>query len=269
MTDPFSEFAELYEITHRDKSDDLDLYRGLARTEGGPILELGCGTGRVAIVLAREGHAVTGVDCSRPMLAIGRRKLRREPAPVRARVELVKQDIRTLDLPRGDFPLGLMPYAEFAHLLDRQGQLDALRRVRAHLKKNGCLVISMSNWDPREPRIAFDPARPADAVRLLPLTDEGVFRDPERGWVVTRRMARGYDPSVQTAVHLYVHEIADMEGRPIAKREIALPIRYLFRYEMEMLLEQAGFRVEALYGFYDKSPFRFDSKRMIFVTRRA
>ena len=102
----------------------------------------------------------------------------------------------------------------------------------------------------------------------MPLKYEGIFYDEKNERMITRFIARGFDPSVQTAIHVYVHEITDKDGRLIARKTNVLPIRYIFRFEMELLLEKAGFIIENIYGYYDKSEFKFNSKRMIFVARK-
>src|SRR5436305_12502961 len=77
---------------------DTDFYRRLARETGGPILEVGCGTGRVAAALARDGHQVLGVDLSAPMLRLAERRRAALSADVAARLSFHRADMSTLDL---------------------------------------------------------------------------------------------------------------------------------------------------------------------------
>lgn len=266
--DAFEDFAELYELTHRGKDDDLELYLGAASDVEAPILEIGCGTGRVAFALANAGHEVVGVDLSSSMLAIARRKLDELAPDVRDRVRLEQQDMVKLDLGSSRFPLVLMPFAELAHLPDRKQHEETLARIHRHLEPGGTLILSMSNWDARETRIHYEPTRRTGFGPSMPLTFEGIFEDRDGDRLIHRYLARGYDPSRQMALHAYVHEITDRDGRMIAKKTHLIPIRYIFRFEMELLLENAGFEIEALHGYYDRSPFRHDSRRMIFVARK-
>ncbi|RMG24398.1 MAG: class I SAM-dependent methyltransferase [Methanobacteriota archaeon] len=268
IIEPFDDFAEIYELTHSAKDDDLPLYLEYAQKCGSPILELGCGSGRVTLKLAGAGYTVVGIDLSRKMLDIARRKLQEAPQEVQQRIELDQQDMSRLHLPGKQFNLALMPYGEFAHVLERERQDATLKAVYNHLRPGGRLIIGMSNWDPHEERISFEKVGIARWGHSMPLKFEGVFYDEENERVITRYLARGYDPSVQIAVHVYIHEINDKEGRLIARKTNVLPIRYVFRYEMEMLLEKAGFAVEDIFGYYDKSEFRYNSKRMIFVARK-
>ncbi len=268
MDDPFEDFAEIYELTHGDKGDDLPLYLDLASKTGAQILEIGCGTGRVTLALAEAGYRVYGFDLSENMLKIARKKLKEAPEKIRQRVTFEKQDMVKLNIPGAQFSLALMPYGEFAHVYERFRQDTTLAAINRHLKIEGLLVIGMSNWDPREARISYSGGAIARLGQSMPLKYEGVFEDKKNEHTIIRYIARGYDPSVQTAIHVYVHEITDKNGQLIAKRTNVLPIRYVFRFEMEMLLEKAGFEIENIYGYYDKSPFVYNSKRMIFIARK-
>ena len=269
MVDPFADFAEIYELTHGDKGDDLPLYRELAKANGAPILEIGCGTGRVTLALAEAGYEIFGVDVSENMLKIAAEKHSHANRKTQQLATFARQDMTQLNVPGKRFSLALMPYGEFAHVYERSLQDTTLTAIHKHLKPGGCLVIGMSNWDPQETRINYSGGTITHWGQSMLLKYEGIFEDTKTGGTIIRYIARGYDPSVQTAIHVYVHEITDKDGRLIAKKTNVLPIRYVFRYEMEMLLENAGFTIEHIYGYYDKSEFRFDSKRMIFIARKS
>lgn len=268
ILDPFADFAEIYEMTHGDKEDDLPLYLEYAARCGSPLLEVGCGTGRVTLALTEAGHSVCGIDLSENMLKIAREKFAGQPAQIRERVTLLRQDMCELDIPGRSFGLALMPYGEFAHVLEQERQLAALSALQRHLKPGGLLIIGMSNWDANEERISFKGNVIAQWGHSMPLKYEGIFEDRKNKRMITRYIARGYDPSVQMAIHVYIHEITDPEGRLIARKTNVLPLRYVFRYEMELLLQRCGFVIEDIYGYYDKSEFRYNSKRMIFVARK-
>ncbi|MQY76738.1 MAG: methyltransferase domain-containing protein [Spirochaeta sp.] len=267
INEPFEDFAELYEVTHGEKDDDHRLYSEYAAEIGSPILEVGCGTGRIILRLAREGHSITGIDLSKGMLEIARQKLLAESEEVRSRVRLEQQDMTELDLPGQKFNLVMMPYAEFAHILTYDRQRYTLDRIAEHMLPGGLLVISMSNWDPKEVRMSY-----AEALKTwgkaLPMTYEGVFVDERRELRITRYIARGYDPSVQIALHVYIHEISKMDGTVVARKMNPLSLRYVFPNEMRLLLEGAGFDIKDIFGSYDRAALDFQSRRMIFVARR-
>ncbi|MGH1365318.1 MAG: class I SAM-dependent DNA methyltransferase [Calditrichia bacterium] len=265
--DPFADWAELYELTHQNKQDDLPLFLDYAQKQGSPVLEIGCGTGRVTLALAKAGYRVSGFDLSENMLKIARDKMSEQPEEIQQLVQLDRQNMSEMDV-NGEFTLALMPYGEFAHVIETERQLETLRRVHDHLTPDGLLIIGMSNWDAREQRVSYEGGEIARWGHSMPVKYEGTFNDPRNGNTITRYLARGYDPSRQIAVHVYIHERHDNAGNFLSKTTNILPIRYIFRYEMELLLERSGFVVEEIYGYYDKSPFKHDSRRMIFLARK-
>ena len=112
-----SGFAEFYDHVYDDMDrKDVGFYIDLARQTGGPVLELGCGTGRVLVPTAREGLAVTGIDLSEHMLDICQKKLAQEPEDVQGRSRTVRADIRDFDLGT-QFRLVTIPFRPFQHLV--------------------------------------------------------------------------------------------------------------------------------------------------------
>ena len=117
IDDSYSLAAKYYDAAYSAKEDlvDRDFYLDLAREYGGPVLELGCGTGRITLPLARQGVDVTGIDASRAMLEVLRAKLADEPAAIKRRVRVVEGDFRTLCL--GDqFPMVVIPFRPMQHM---------------------------------------------------------------------------------------------------------------------------------------------------------
>src|SRR5438105_2408836 len=118
---------------------------------GAAVLELGCGTGRVLLPLARAGLSVTGVDASSAMLERCREKLAREPVPVRERVSLHEADVRQFQVRdsgtagASGFPLAIAPFRVFQHLVSVADQVRCLETVRAHLAPGGRLVFDVFN----------------------------------------------------------------------------------------------------------------------------
>ncbi len=140
--DPWA--AEVYDHHDGRKDDDLAFWLKLAEQTGGPVLELACGTGRVVIPLARAGHAVAGLDVSRSMLAVARRKLTREDAEVQARVRLVEGDMADFSV-EGRFGLIFIAYRSFQHLVERAEQRKCLESCRRHLETEARLAINVFN----------------------------------------------------------------------------------------------------------------------------
>src|SRR6187551_3241538 len=125
----------------RGSSSDAAFYRELARESGGPVVEVGCGTGRVLLPIAALGIPCVGVDPSPAMLAVLRAK---NPPPT---VELVEGRMQTFELGGRRFPLVTAPFRVFQHLLDVEAQLAALANVRRHLAPGGAFALDV--FDPK------------------------------------------------------------------------------------------------------------------------
>ncbi len=129
---------EHYDSSYANRREDVDFWTDVASRVGGSVLELGCGTGRVGLEIARNGHDVCGIDPSDAMLDCYRRKLAAEPDAVQRRVQLHLGDMRTLQLKR-QFALALIPFRPFQHMLTLEDQLAALATARRHLVTGGML----------------------------------------------------------------------------------------------------------------------------------
>src|SRR5262249_17840060 len=125
---------------------DVAFYDRLARETGGPVLELACGTGRIALALAEKGLDITGVDISDGMLTVARRKAAGRTALVRDRLALINQDMSELDLGRR-FGFAFVPARSFQHLLTIDRQRKSLQAIRRHLEPTGRLALHL--FDPR------------------------------------------------------------------------------------------------------------------------
>src|SRR5689334_4539852 len=128
---------------------DIAFWKRMASTVKGPILELGCGTGRVALPVARHGATVIGVDRSESMLA--RARLRVQRSRMSKRVKLIRADIRHLPFPDRTFPLVMAPYGILQSLLDEKLLSATLKQVQRVLTKKGTfgleLVADLPAWE--------------------------------------------------------------------------------------------------------------------------
>ncbi len=251
--------AEFYDyVAPYRRRQDVAFFVEMAQATGGPVLEVGCGTGRVLIPTARAGIEIIGLDLSPDMLAICRANLAAEPVEVQARVQLVEADMRDFDLGR-EFGLITTPFRPFQHLTTVEDQIACLTTLRRHLRPGGRLVLDIFN-----PSIHYL----ADPARLDEFGDELEFtmRDGRRVRRRERIAGRDYFGQVQDVELIYY--VTHPDGRQ-ERLVHAFPMRYLFRFEAEHLLVRCGFEVEALYADYDKSP--YGSKypgELIFVARR-
>jgi SAM-dependent methyltransferase len=245
---PFDRFARLYDWEHDQYTDDVDLHIGFARRFGGPVLELACGTGRLLAPLAQAGFAVTGVDSSAPMLDRARTRL----ADLGLSATLIQQPLQSLQID-ARFPTILLGLDSFGLLLKRDDQLAALSAARAHATHDGHLVLDLSNGNLRG---SNEPAEELLHDLTLP--------DPETGRPITKFILRHPRPSEQVDELMFFYDEQDERGY-LRRTMVELKLRWFTRFELELLLETAGWHVDEVYGNYNVEPFGPDSDRLIVV----
>lgn len=224
------------------------------------VLELGCGTGRILLPLARAGHAVTGLDLSPAMLAQCRAKVAAEPAAVHHRVTLHQADMRdfTVSPPApGGFAIALAPFRVLQHLASPSEQIACFQAVRRHLAPGGGLVFDVFN--PNYRLMTQDRSQEAEDTAELQLPDGRYLRRAVRvirvSWV--KQLSEGE--------LIYYLRTGGSTQRIVQ----AISMRWYTPFELQHLLERAGFRVEALYGNFDRSPLTDESPEIIVVALRA
>ena len=243
--------AALYDFEYRRRRADVNFYRGLAREVGtAPILELGCGTGRLLVPLVRDGHRVVGVDRSAAMLGAARRRLAR----LRRRAErgtLVRGDFRSLGLlPR--FPLVLCPFNTLQHVYSVPDFQRVLGGIRAGLAPGGRFAFDVMN--PDLGWLQRDPSRRWARTR---------FHHPETGEELFYSTNHLYDRATQINYIRIYYESAD-SGRV---RVVRLAHRLFFPAELEALLDHAGFELVARYGDFGFGPLEAESEQQVCVAR--
>lgn len=244
-----------YTKTYRGRVEDVRYYVDFAETVGGPVLEYGCGNGRITIPIARSGVSVLGVDLSAPMLGDLRARLREEPDDVRARVTVRRGDMRTFRAPR-KYRLIFCPFNAFLHLYERRDVERFLARVRAHLAPRGELVLDVSMPQPEE--LARHPARAYSAPR---------FRYPGKdgapGPMV--RYTERFDYDKVRQVLFVAMEFTPSDGSepwmtPLAHRQF-------YPQELEALFHYNGFVITEQFGDFFRSPLVSSSHHMVLHCR--
>jgi SAM-dependent methyltransferase len=250
-------FARLYDLDLADDPGDLDLYLALAGRTGGPILELGAGTGRLAVPLAAAGHRVTAVDIDPAMLERARRRARDAGPAVAERVEFIEADLLDLEPPANpSHRLALIGLNSLFLLGDRDAQARSFRSMADHLAPGGIAVADV--WLPD----ADDLAR-FDGRLIL----EYVRTDPETGNVVTKTAAAEHDATAGRVDLTTIYE----EGLPgaAAGRWIRRDrLRLAGADELRTFAEAAGLAVEVVAGDYDLHPLGPGDDRAIVVATR-
>jgi SAM-dependent methyltransferase len=240
-------------LLHSDLAADVDFLVGLAQEVGGPILELGCGSGRVLLPLARQGHQVVGVDVSEGMLAIAHTRLAGENEAVRSRVSLVQGDISALTLD-GRFNLAIMAYNTVMHLAP--GDLaSCLANVQRRLAPGGRLFIDVDN-----PVDVHDPGQ--DGLLLL---ERAVIDEDEEAMVALSVSSVGNGVR-QTRDTVWFVDVSPLAGGPVNRTVARTTLYYYFAHQLAQQLETAGYALLGQYGDYDRRAYDADeSERLLLL----
>lgn len=217
------------------------------------MLEVGCGTGRVLLPLAKAGTRLTGLDVSPEMLARAHAKL--TAAGVADRVKLVRGDVREMALDER-FRLTYIALNTFMHITTPEDQAKALRRIHAHLVAGGLLVLDLFNPHP-------DLLDDADGRLVHDFTRPG----PSEGALSTRFHSQRVDPSRQILEITFFYDEQAADGT-LRRTTAPFELYYFTRREVELLLASCGFAVENVYGSYELDAYWAGSPKLIVVARR-
>lgn len=240
--------AAYYDHAYKRRRQDVAFYVALAKRHGGPVLELGAGSGRVTLALAEAGIDVVGVEPVAAMRARAQAKARSLAESARAHFHMRAGDARSVRL-RRRFPLVIAPFNVFMHLYTRRDLERALATVLAHLAPGGRFVFDVLTPDLRA--MIRDPGR--------------LYRGP-----TVRLDGRRYDyfeafdydalQQVQLVSMVFqnLDELEDLRSLPLSQRQF-------FPEELAMLLHYNGFEVQARYGDFSGGPLTADSESQIVV----
>lgn len=237
--------AQAYDLEDAGYDADVPLTMQLAHAFGGPVLDLACGTGTMALRLAAQGYQVTGVDIVPEMIAWASQKA----AVQGATVEWLVADARSFQLNK-QFPFIYMLGNAFQHFLTRADHEALLARVREHLRPDGCFMFGTRNPIPKtlfQPRFAEPQTYTQDDGTQLIANEH-----PE------------YDPITQIQ-HWTFHNRWIAPSAEEREETLRTALRYVFPQEMESLLFYNGFRIQSCYGAWDQSPLTAASTYMIYV----
>jgi SAM-dependent methyltransferase len=241
-----------YDLRTEGVPGDVDFFVELARdahSQDLPVLELACGTGRVAIPIAQEGVRVYGLDASPAML-----RRAREKSSGLSNARWIDGDMRSFQIEER-FGLVYIPFRSFQHILTMDGQLSCLRCIYDHLTPGGRFALDI-----------FNPDIVAMATWMTSKRGGLQGRGPRHnvvGWE-----SRAYHPAIQQVETIFIDETVSDEGAVLSRTYRDLTLRYTFRYEMQHLLERTGFQIEALFGDCFGSAFEDNSPEQIWVARR-
>ena len=251
---PYDAWANIYDAVFSYVVDDIPFYLDEAKRSGGPVLELGCGTGRVSIPIALSGIELVGLDSSTAMLERAQQKAESTGA---TGLSLLQADMRNFSLP-DKFSLIIIPFRGLLSVLSVEDEVRVLTNIKRHLAPGGKLVFDIFVPD------------------LNMMVQEGDvpyhFRDvtdPSTGKQIVLWNQASYDAYTQVMSIRTTIEYLDCSGRVSDKIYRDFALRYIFRWEMYHLLRACGYDIIALYGDFKRRDFDENSANMIWVAESS
>lgn len=235
------------------RTEDVAFYVNAVKKYGDPVLELGCGTGRITMAIAEAGYRIVGLDISEKMLERAGEKRAARRREARERLHLVQADMTDFDLGE-KFRLIVVPFRPFQHLLEIDQQIGCLDCAKKHLAANGRLILDFFQTDAER---MHDPK----FLNESPLAEYDL--PGGRHVAMSERVAAFHRGQQRNDVEM-IFRVTHSDGKQ-ERLVMAWTLRYFFRYEVEHLLGRCGFRLEAVYGDFDTSPLEDESPEMIFV----
>ena len=237
---------------------DVAFYVDEAKRARGNTLEVGAGTGRVLLPIARAGCTIVGLEPSSEMLARCRAKLATEPASVRARATLYQGDIRDADLGE-QFALVIAPFRVFQHVITPEEQLRFLAGVHRHLAPGGRFVFDVFN--PSFARLTTVDGTEEEDTPEQTLPDGRTFRR-------TARIPRVRWIDQVSEIEL-IYYVAARRGATPARHVQAFDMRWYLAAELQHVLARAGFQVRELLGDFDRRPLADGAPEIIVIAERG
>jgi len=251
-TELYKKTAGIYDFMYEEMRD-TKFWTHLAHQHGGPVLEIGCGTGRILLELAKAGFDVTGIDISPDMLAVLKRKLKKLPKGLQEQVKVKEADMRNFALGRM-FRTVIIPFSAFQHLLTTKEQQACLKAVHMHLLDRGTLVIDVFNPDLSRPKGVLE---------------HQWTRQDRTGRTVSKFSSQTYNPTTQISNQHFFIDITDRLGR-LSRITASFRLRYVFYKDIKKLLESTGFRIVEVYGSFNREKFsEKHSQRIIAVASKV
>ena len=253
----YNRWAERYDIFYETAPEgELEFYLNAIDKHGGPVLEIGVGTGRIAIPAAEKGHCITGVDLHLPMLEKARQKLAKSSVTENGgSLELIQADMTTLDLGDRKFATVIIPSNTLALALDSQLQSAAIQRVAAHMDDDGVFLFNI--FYP-SPDMIFDDSEDEFLLGIVDRSEDGL-----------RHVLTGinrFDNRNQINYCTQTIETLSLNnGITKEREELSVEMRYLHHHQVMKMLAPAGLNAVQIYGDFNGSPLTEESEDMVYV----
>lgn len=230
--------ASLYdELDELAEFEDAGFYRTVFTENPGPILDVGCGTGRLLVPFAKEGLDIEGLDTSESMLAICRKKLQSNGLANCLHLG----DMRNFDLDR-KYRAIVIPGFSIQLLADERDAIECLRACQRHLLEGGALVVcSYVPWD-----MIYDGRNEGPMEIRRSVVDEttGIRKQASQSWTLDKRSER-------LVLRNRYERIVDASGESLESQTVEMTLRWRLPYDFEKLVRNAGFDDVEIYGDFD------------------
>ncbi len=229
-----------------EREIDIPFYKEQVDKYSEPVLELGCGTGRITIPIAREGHDIIGLDISDKLLEKAKEKAEEEDISI----EWVQGDMRNFSLDKR-FNLIFIPFNSIHHILTLEDMEKVLNNVKKHLRPNGRFIVEFFN--PDLSILNREPTEEHDVIE---------YQDPEERGEIKITESTDYERAKQL---MHLSWFYESDGR---KKEREWTIRVWFPKEVNAILKYNDFKIEQKYGDFDESPMTNNSSQQILVCKK-
>lgn len=249
LWDPYAAIAELYDQEHASFTDDVEMFVNFAQVVGDPILEVGCGSGRILLPIAEAGYHITGLDSSPVMLE--RLQQQSQEMDVTGFVTTYEGDMQKADeAPGGPFGLVIVSLNSIMHLPTATAQRALLTSAKRALDPKGQLIIDTMN-----------PSAGTIQSLISGPTLEASWTTPD-GTEVDKFSARSIDDDPQVMDTRIWYDLTQTDGT-MQRIRTRFPLRFVTASELALMLELEGFVDCMFYGSYDLDPYSAESERLI------
>ncbi|SFS50491.1 class I SAM-dependent methyltransferase [Marininema halotolerans] len=243
--------VEFYDSYLGNSTEDIPFWLEVTKNDQ-EILDIGCGTGRVAIPLGIQGKTVYGIDNSMAMLQAFREKINNQYPQLKNQIHIHQQDMRSFHIDK-KFHTMIIPDISFNHLATNQDVNDTLQSINQHLFPGGKLILEVIN-----------------PIRVVTNQTKTIHKHVQTGkyfltWTLGKYI---HDKQIYETANYY--QYCDAQGKPENDKITQVNIYYRFYYpqEMDYILEANGFRIINKYGGYDQSPFTGKEDLQIYIVRK-
>jgi SAM-dependent methyltransferase len=240
---------ELYDIFNSQERDDIDMYLSIFPKKT-KVLELGIGTGRISIPLAKNGSTVVGVDNSEEMLVYLKNKLNNLKKPISSKIMPIHQDFCKLNL-SDTFDYAFYPFCTFNYLLTIKQRIEALLHLKKHLNKNSQVIFDLMTIN-TFPKMSYD----MHYTHSDPISKEDVEIN------ISVKSSFNQDTKLFSQVRNYEYY---KQRKIVYKKHVVMKNKILAFEEILSLLEKCGYKIKEKYGKYDFSNFKSSSRYLIII----